>query len=178
MKLHKATTDNKASMLITPLLLAKKQRGATLFTALVFLMLMTIVSVSATKISMLDILVSGNNEQHMRIFQTTENDLNELVTPAILLPVLQTEGFGAPWKHELPGKSLKPHTDEEIISRNLEYDCGGFDGKAVSLGPDVPPCYLYDFKVESSLSNSGIQDKHVRGAGKEYPNISRNSSLR
>ncbi len=178
MKLNKATTENKASMFITPLLLAKKQRGATLFTALIFLVLMTIVSVSATKISMLDILVSGNNEQQMRIFQTTENDLNELVTPVTLLPVLQTKGFGAPWRHELPDNPLKPHTDEEIINRNLEYYCGGFDGKAVSLGPDVPPCYLYDFKVESSLSNSGIKDKHVRGAGKEFPNTSRNSTLR
>lgn len=155
----------------------RKQRGATLFTALVFLALMTIVSVSATKISMLDILVSGNNEQQMRLFQTTENDLNGLSTPVKLLPVLSAEGFGAPWIHELPTNSMKPHTKEEIASRNLEYYCGGFNGQAVSMGPDVPPCFLYDFKVEASLSNSGVKDKHIRGAGKEFPNTSRNSTL-
>ncbi len=177
MKFNTATTDSKAKICMTHTFIPKKQRGATLFTSLVFLALMTIVSVSAAKISMLDILVSGNNEQQMRLFQTTENNLKELTTPVQLLPVLNVKGFGAPWDHELPTNPVKPHAELEIGSRNLEYSCGGFDGQAVSMGPDVPPCFLYDFKAESSLANSGAKDKHVRGAGKEFPNVSRNSSL-
>ena len=41
----------------------KSQQGATLITALTFLVLMTIVSVSASKISILDVLVSSNEQQ-------------------------------------------------------------------------------------------------------------------
>ncbi len=155
-----------------------RQKGVTLFTSLVFLAIMTIVSVSATRVSMLDILVAGNNEQQMRIFQTTENDLNELTTPVTLLPVLQTEGFGAKWDHQIPANPLKPHSEQAIGNRDLEYTCGGFSGRAISVGPDVPPCFLYDFKVERGFSNSGVKDRHVRGAGKEFPNTSRNSNLK
>jgi len=80
---------------------AKKQQGATLVTALVFLTLMTIVSVSAAKISMLDVLVSGNNQQQMVLYQKTSRDLNAHAKPTRLLKLLiEDEGEANNYKEE------------------------------------------------------------------------------
>lgn len=155
----------------------KKQKGATLFTSLIFLILMTIVSVSAAKISIMDILVSGNDEQQMLLFQETENDLKELTTPVELITTLVAEGSGVPWVYNYPDNVDKPGNSEKITNRDIEYYCGGFNGLATSQGPDVPPCFLFDFEVSSGKLNTGVRDKHNRGAGKEFPNATRNSAL-
>ena len=70
-----------------------KQMGATLITSLVFLLLMTIVSVSATKMSILDLLVSSNEQQQMVLFQTTANQLKQLTHVSKLNQTFGTTGF-------------------------------------------------------------------------------------
>jgi len=155
----------------------KHQQGATMITTLVFLLLMTIVTVSASKISILDMLVSSNNLRQMEVFQQTENDLKLLTTPIKFFDAFSANEHGVSWMHNIPATTEKPNTDEKIASRNLKYICGGFNGLAVSMGPSESPCYLYDFEVESSIPNSGVRDKHLRGAGKEFPDGSRNSTL-
>ena len=82
-----------------------KQQGATLFTALVFLLLMTIVSVSAAKISMLDVMVSGNNQQQMELFQKTARELDEHAKPEKLIKLLvldngDTHNYLAEWGYD------------------------------------------------------------------------------
>ena len=159
-----------------------KQRGATLFTSLVFLALMTVVSVSATKVSILDVLVAGNNQQQIRNFQDTENELKKLTrVEELMVPMLEetpadkfntTTGI-----FSVPAKSGDHGVEREIRDTFKRYSCGGFEGQAVSVGPDVAPCDLYDFQVRQRSSNSGIRDRHNRGAGKEKPNASKNSYL-
>jgi hypothetical protein len=163
MKFNKATMDNKRSMFIQPLLVPKKQKGATLFTALVFLSLMTIVSVSATKISMLDILVSGNNQQSMMVYQKTDNVLQELTTPVKLLRALKSEGFESDW-------TLTLSPERRITNREVEYKCTA-GGQATSIGDNIPPCFLFDFEAKQSIDKSGVRDRHTRGAGKEFPDL-------
>ena len=154
--------------------LLKKQKGATLFTALVFLTLMTIVSVSATKLSILDVLIAGNNQQQMELYQETSNDLNKHADPSILLPILQLNGVGAPWDITMPIDTLHPLRDEKIGNRVKDYYCAG-NGLATSVGPDTPPCFLFDFEVKNQKSNSSAKEMHRRGAGKEFPKASRNN---
>lgn len=154
----------------------KKEKGATLFTALVFLALMTIVSVSAAKISMLDILVAGNNQQKMEIYQQTSNDLNNHANPSRLLPILQTNGVTAAWSETMATDSAHPHRDEKIENRVKKYSCNG-NGLATSVGPDTPPCYLFDFEVKNKRNSSSVKEMHVRGAGKEFPKASRNNYI-
>jgi hypothetical protein len=149
--------------------LPQKQQGATLFTSLVFLTLMTVVSVSATKISMLDILVAGNNQQQMLMFQDTENDLQLLTTPVILLESLYEKKFAGPWVRKLS-------SEQKVTNRFLEYYCTA-DGQASSVGSNVPPCFLFDFEAKKSKHNTGMKDKHTRGSGKEFPDLTQHSSL-
>lgn len=152
-----------------------KQKGATLATTLVFLMLMTIVSVSATKISILDVLVAGNEQQQMLMFQETANDLKELTTPVVLITTLSNKGITDSWIHDVPANSEKPNSKQKITNREKTYQCGGFAGLAISIGPDTSPCMLFDFEAKSGLPNTGVVDKHTRGAGKEFPKATRNN---
>ncbi len=155
----------------------RHQKGATMITTLVFLLLMTIVTVSASKMSILEMLVSSNNQRQMEMFQQTANDLKELTTPVKFFDAYYANEHQIPWTHNLDANPLKPSTKESIASRDFKYICGGFNGLAVSIGPSESPCYLYDFGVKTSLSNSGVRDKHFRGAGKEFPDGTRNSTL-
>ena len=159
-----------------------KQRGATLFSALVFLILMTIVSVTAAKISMLDTLVAGNNQQQMQVFQSTENDLKELTTVVKLYSPLVNNPVDAKFDestgiYELDVDTNKPHITQQITDLSKRYSCGGFSGKAVSIGPSVSPCDLYGFQVKAKKAGSGVRDRHNRGAGKEKPNPKKDSYL-
>ena len=174
----KVNADNRAVIDVTMPWVPKKQKGATLFTSLVFLILMTIVSVASSKMSRLDIMVSGIIEQQMRLFQTTENDLNTLTTVVKLYkPLIKETG------HEfdpITGIYEVPDTPQrkkmQITDLDKTYSCKGFNGEVVSIGPNVPTCDLYDFQVKSA-GHGGARDRHNRGAGKEKPNANKNSYL-
>ncbi len=161
----------------------KKQHGATLFTSLVFLALMTIVGVSAAKVSMLDVLISGNNQRQMEVFQDTANDLKRLADVRKLYKPLigkiegsTTHQFDSTTGiYEVPGTAS--NSTQEITDSETRYDCAGFRGEAVSVGPDTPPCDLYDFRVEYKENGTSAKDIHNRGAGKEKPNGKKNSYL-
>ena len=156
----------------------ERQKGATMITTLVFLLLMTIVTVSASKMSILDMLVSSNNQRQMEMFQQTENDLKLLTTPINFFTAYSANQHGVAWEHDFPTSSSKPNTNEQIESRDLRYICGGFNGLAVTMGPNTSECYLYDFSVKVRAPNTGVRDNHLRGAGKEFPNPTRNNAIR
>lgn len=158
-----------------------KQRGATLFTALTFLLLMTVVTVTASKISIQDTYIANNTQQKQLLFQQTENDLAELTTVIELYVPLTGEG-GAEFNdltgiYKLPLETEKLGTVQAITDLDKRYQCGGFNGKAISIGPDTNHCFLYDFRVGSRAQNTGARDRHNRGAGKEKPNPGKHSYL-
>lgn len=158
----------------------KQQKGATLVTSLVFLSIMTIVSVSATKISILDVLVSSNEQQQSLLFQKAENDLKEFTTTMKLIkPLKEIDGasFSESTNAYYPPELQTPDTALRVMDKKIRYQCNGFNGKALSLGPSTPICDLYDFEAKVKIKNSGANDKHNRGAGKEKPNPLKNSYL-
>ena len=161
----------------------KKQKGATLFTALVFLTLMTIITVSATKISMMDILIAGNDHQQMSIFHETENELTDFTATSRLITPLEREDAGQTFGNG--GGTVNgivtddntysfagaPSGTAEIITDLEELYACLRDGVGSSIGPGVPNCRLYDFQIrKSSDTNKSVRDQHHRGAGKMVPN--------
>lgn len=157
-----------------------RQQGATLITALMMLLVLTIIGISAVKMSTIDILVAGNDQQKLMLMQETENDLINLTTPAKLLPPLVGED-GAAFNaetgvYQVPDP-LKSNVTEIIVDLKKTYGCEGISGKAVSIGPDVPPCRLYDFQVRAKKAQGGAKEQRRRGAGKEIPNLGKNSYL-
>ena len=157
----------------------KKQKGATLVTALVFLLLMTMLSVTASKVSMIDILIAGNNQQKMILYQDTHNQLKDTATIEKLNVTFTENGFtsNVTGTDDLFDFSNSPNNiDERITDLQIEYPCKR-DGLGSSIGPNAPPCDLYDFRVRARLQNSNAVDQHHRGAGKMIPNAGSKGSL-
>jgi len=159
-----------------------RQKGATLITALSFLSLMTIVTVSATKVSILDILASSNDQQQALLFQRAENSLTEVTSVLKLYkPLVKKDGAsfsGTTGEYNLPSANDNGFIyQQKITDKKIRYECNGFNGKAISLGPSVPRCDLYDFEAKVSKQNTAAKDQHNRGAGKEKPNLLKNSYL-
>jgi len=160
------------------------QQGATLITALMMLLVMTIIGISAIKMSSISILIAGNDQQKLMLMQETETTLNNLATPGKLIDPLINEpvnGVNARFdaqtnEYKVPSP-FKSNMTEIITDMDTLYGCEGFDGKAVSIGSDVPPCHLYDFKVDAKNQSSGARVVRRRGAGKEVPNIAKHSFL-
>ena len=150
--------------------LQHKQRGATLFTSLVFLTLMTIVSVSAAKIASLDTVVAGNNQQQMLVFQQTDKTLKEISNPVVVvLAVQENDGVNDEWTKTI---SKVKYEKREVKNRNIKYRCKD-DGLAVAEGSDAAGnCYVFDLSAEDRLLDHGLIDKHFRGVGKLLPNSS------
>ncbi len=161
----------------------KRQQGATLITALMMLLVMTIIGISAVKMSSINILIAGNDQQKLMLMQKTETALNNLATPGKLIDPLINEpiegGGVAQFNPETNEYRVpEPFMDnmaEIITDMDKLYGCEGFDGKAVSIGSDVPPCHLYDFKVKAQKNSARVVRR--RGAGKEVPNIAKHSFL-
>jgi len=175
--------------LIQPKNIAKKQKGATLITALSFLVLMTLVSVSATKISILDVLVSGNDQQQMVLAQNTENCLTRLTRIQQLSRTFTADGFQGNVPGRMNDQFLFPDqfipecitqnvTTAEIITDVLpeNYPCER-QGRAMSMGPGALPCDLFDFQVQSTRNTSGTRELRRRGAGKMIPDSGSDASL-
>ena len=159
----------------------KKQQGATLITVMIFLMVMTVVGVSSNKRTILDMMVASNDHQQMQNYQSTANTLSKLTSVINLYDPLVNKKFNVDTGvftliDSADGKT-ESITDHSNGNPDLFYVCGGFDGDAISIGPDVPRCFLYGFEVKSSVENTGVRDKHNRGAGKEKPNPGKNSAL-
>jgi len=172
---------NQSKKYLLNIKVKKKEQGAALMTVMVFLVLMTVVGVSGSKIALVDVLVAGNDQQKMQLYQVTSTDLKELTTVIELYEPLVERTFSASTGEynltDSPTGVTEVITDMSKGDPNISYECGGFSNKAVSIGSNVPPCYLYDFKVKSRLANSSAKDRHHRGAGKEKPNPRKNSTL-
>ncbi|MEH6457231.1 MAG: pilus assembly PilX N-terminal domain-containing protein [Cocleimonas sp.] len=152
-----------------------RQQGATLFTALVFLTLMTIVSVSAAKIASLDTIVAGTNQQVAMVFQQTSKTLSSFTNPiAVIKAIADNEGVKNTWSKTLPPRANDPNTanaNRQIKNRNADYPCKA-DGLATSIGDTQAKCFVFDLSSEDRLLTTNITDKHFRGVGKALPNTS------
>ena len=146
----------------------KKQKGATLFTALSILMVLTIVGISSTRMSILDINISKNDEQQMMLYQEAENALKKITKPIKLYEWIEERraDSSANGIDDIDTTHLKAKAS--ITNLNTEYACVG-KGGAVSIGPEVPFCGLYDFHIDINKKGTGSRDIHHRGAGKEMP---------
>ena len=146
----------------------KKEQGATLFSALAILSVLTIVSLSSARMSIMDIRVASNDEQQLMMYQEAENALKRITKPVKLYDWIEArrDDSSAKGIDDMESAGLKAKTN--ITDLNTEYACVG-KGGAVSIGPGVPFCELYDFHVDINKQGLGTRDVHHRGAGKEVP---------
>ena len=147
-----------------------KQTGITLITSLMMLLVLTILGVTAIKISSVDLLIADNYQKKLQVYQAAESKIQKdvdfywlykWVSSAENVPLDEAKGMV---------------TTSEVIDIEEEYQCTP-NGLATSLGPDSTPCRIYMFQVKASMAASGAKEAHYQGAGKLVPNLSKGSFL-
>lgn len=161
----------------------KKQQGATLFTTLTFMVLMTIVGVSASKVSLQDMYMAGNEQQRMMLYQKTEIRLDEFTQTNNLF---QTFGPAGSFLANVAGRQQFRFANTDLQNEGITqfindlpvlYPCES-QGRGTSLGNGAPSeCDLYDFQISSSAQGINASDKHHRGAGKMVPKSGSKGSI-
>lgn len=150
-----------------------KQSGVTLITSLMLLIVMTVFGVSAMKLSSIDSLIAGNDQQEMLLSQETQTQLNDFSRIINLSNTYSATGF------QSRGSNVNQYifdqtnidgikTDKIITNMNYNYACKR-SGLASSLGSDAPNCDLFDFFVELKSSYSSAKKSRHQGAGKMLP---------
>lgn len=147
-----------------------KQAGITLVTSLMMLLVLTILGVTAIKISSVDLLIANNYQKKLQVYQAAESKIQKDVDFYWLYKWILTDA-NAPTDND-----NDVVTKSEIIDIDKEYQCTPND-LATSLGPDSTPCRVFMFQVEASMKTSGAKEAHYQGAGKLTPNLSKGSYL-
>ena len=143
-----------------------KEQGATLISTVSILLVLTMVGIASARMSIIDTKIASNGEQQMMLYQEAENALKTITHPEKLYTWMEAQRSGGIGIADIVTSKLKAKTD--ITALNREYACIG-NGGAVSIGPEVPVCNLYDFHIDIKKKGLGTHDVHHRGAGKEAP---------
>lgn len=154
-----------------------KQQGATLITALMMLLVMTLLGVAAIKMSILDMLIAGNDQQRMLLYQETHTSLSELAITKKLKATLTVDGFEGNTNNQeylFAANPAKKGIRETITDMQERYPCERA-GVSSSIGPNAPVCDLYDFQINAKKAASGVSEIHHRGSGKMVPKLGSNA---
>lgn len=148
----------------------KNQSGITLITSLMMLLVMTILGVTAVKISSVDLLVAHNYQQQLSVYQEAETKIRKEVSFYRLHNwMMEDQQPPDTTKNTLVSKA-------EVADLKREYPCKGRSSLANSLGPNSPQCKLFLFSIDADMKGSGAKEKHFQGAGKQFPSLSNGSS--
>jgi hypothetical protein len=102
------------------------------------------------------------------MYQEAENALKKITKPVKLYDWIEARRADNSAKGIADIDASHTKAKANITNLNTEYACVG-NGGAVSIGPEVPSCELYDFHIDINKKGTGTRDIHHRGAGKEVP---------
>ncbi len=158
--------------------LMKKQRGATLITSLMMLVVMTIAGVSAVKVSTVDILSASNDQQRMMVFQETANKLKAVANTAGVFKAFNSDGdFTGNVSADSNKFKMTDSTEgvsEIVTDTKRRVECYR-SGNGTTIGS--VDCRVFDFEVEVKKSYSSARDKQHRGVGKAVPKSGSKGSI-
>ena len=147
-----------------------KQSGITLITSLMMLLVMTIIGVTAIKLSTVDLLIANNYQKKLQVYQAAESKIQKDVNFYWLYQWMTTQ------VNATVDNNRDIVVTSEVIDLEEAYQCTP-NNLATSLGPDSTPCHIYMFEIKAAMKSSGAKGSHYQGAGKLVPNVSKNSSL-
>jgi hypothetical protein len=147
----------------------KRQSGITLITSLMMLLAMTLIGVTAVRISSVDLLVAHNYQQQLSVYQEAETKIRREVSFYRLHDWMMAD--------KQPPETLKDKMTSTAAVSDLDrsYPCKGRSSLANSLGPDAPACKVFLFTIDSDMKGTGAKESHYQGAGKQFPNQSNGS---
>ena len=152
----------------------KKQKGAVMLIAIVFLLIITIMGISAVNSSIVQTQIVGNSMYSMLVYQgaesaisksTSDTDLNNLrdtIAPAAATPFL-VDSADLPDEVLASGGTL---TSSSAISYLGKDDsCPETSGLAASTGMGEAgfDCYIFQIDATSRIISTNAKDQHIKG---------------
>lgn len=149
----------------------KKQEGVSLIVALVVLLIITILGISAARLSSQDLIIASNEQQQMMVSQASESARSKTVSFYNLFQWLENRTEPDIQTRSLSTGSVK---SEITVDVGEQYVCYGQSGEAMSVGAGASLCRVYTFSVDSRLIGTGAYDRVIKGEGKELPSTAGN----
>ncbi|CAA6813621.1 MAG: Unknown protein [uncultured Thiotrichaceae bacterium] len=146
----------------------KKQDGVSLLITLIILLVISMIGVSAVRMSSQDLMIASNEQQQMLVNQASESSGREAVNFYNLFQWLEEGTIPASRTHTLESGEIKTTI---ALTQGIDYPCLGQSGEAMSLGVGVNKCRAYRFQVKSRLQGTGAIAERDKSEGKELPSL-------
>ena len=146
----------------------KKQQGAVLLMAMIFLIVITIIGVSAVNSSSIQTQTAGNNISSMLVYNGAESALaksanhvdQKNLTAALATPNVEKAVPAVYLPDESTGNgTLKSTAGVTFLGVGLPCPIGGA-GMAIS---SVMTCKVWVLNAESKLQGTNAKDRHLQG---------------
>lgn len=144
------------------------QKGVSLLITLIMLMVISMIGVSAVRMSSQDLMIASNEQQQMLVNQTSESSRREVVSFYNLFQWLEEGTIPASRVHTLDSGEIKTTI---ALTQGIDYPCLGQSGEAMSIGAGMNKCRAYNFSVKSKLQGTGAIAERFKSEGKELPRV-------
>lgn len=146
----------------------KNQQGVSLLITLIMLLVISMIGVSAVRMSSQDLMIASNEQQQMLVSQASESSRREVVSFYNLFLWLEDGTIPASRTHTLESGEIKTTI---ALTQGIDYPCLGQAGGAMSLGVGMNKCRAYNFQVKSRLQGTGAIAERYKSEGKELPSL-------
>lgn len=147
-----------------------KQQGVALVMALIMLLLVTILGVSAVRMSSIDTQVAGNTILSMLVFQGAESAIGKSVTQENLIaPATNKNVASTITNPSLAGETVTKGAvmnSAAIVKYDKRLSSPQVNFVANSTDWDYQ---VFKFTANSSINATGVRDQHIEGIGVPIP---------
>jgi len=165
-KIIKRKDDSSGSDFVS---FQKKQQGAVLIWSVVILMILTMVGISAVKMSGISTQITGNSIFSMLVFQGAESSLGKTAKIHYIKMAIE----------KLPSKAIDVSAsdlpDENASKGKLKSQVNvawkGYQDCPInsSAYSSIQKCHYFDIEARTTLSGTGAKTRHVLGVAKPGP---------
>ena len=144
----------------------KRENGSVTIIALILLVVMTIIGISASRTATIDIKIAANQIPYKKSFYISEGGVNResIEVGSGSYPVVNVENFGAHLADEAGqdnGSPLPLPTPHEVAGHSYDFNL-------VYEGYFMPPAGYgihfsrYDYSIDSTAGNVGVDSRYYK----------------
>ena len=146
-----------------------KQQGAALIWSVVILMILTMVGISAVKMSGISTQLTGNSIFSMLVFQGAESSLGKTTKIYYIKKAIEE----TPVKQiDVPASDLPDESASKgVLKSKVNVAWKNYQGCPInsSAYSSVQKCHYFDVEAQTVLSGTGARANHTLGVAKPGP---------
>ena len=145
----------------------KNENGSVTIIALIILIVLTIIGISASRTATIDIKIAANQIPYKKSFYISEGGVNResIEVGSGSYPVVNIENFGAHLADEAGqdnGNSLPSPTPHEVAGHSYDFDLV-YEGHFLPpAGYSVTNFSRYDYSVDSTAGNVEVDSRYYK----------------